>query len=71
MQHTYRIGSNLVVRRRATLRDTKITDVPARWLGGNYHYKRLPIYGRLKSLIGQTQPGCASYLALVNPAYQG
>jgi hypothetical protein len=36
--------------------------VPACQLGGIYHCKRLPLYGRLKSLVGQTWQGCASYL---------
>jgi hypothetical protein len=37
---------------------TKIlqSDVPARWLGGNYHHKRFPVYGRSISLVSQTRP---------------
>jgi hypothetical protein len=42
----------------------KPNDVPACWLGGSFDIitLRLPVYGRLISLISQIRPGCASYL---------
>jgi hypothetical protein len=36
---------------------------------GFNHHKRLPVNNRHISLIGQTWPGCVSYLTKVNNAY--